>query len=264
MLTPAGGQLFSACPQPGRGHQGCLGRREEQGTSECGSLCLSLGQCHTAGRGCPLQKNSWWRWQCTCRRSWCGVAGLWVRMGEWKGWCGGKGSLSGDSSGDSSKARGLRVELFGARTGTRVHQASAEPPKSLCPPCGFLWCSSISLPPIHTNQPFSAPPGHKGPPGPFHSPHHPCSWLPVLHTPSHPPPHPHQPSEAPPGSKPPQGCPPPPHGSCRSPPVMLPAVLPAPSPGVAQEPPPSSSHQEATPGGHQEHLLSLASLHATR
>lgn len=63
-------------------------------------------------------------------------------------------------------------------------QALAKLSKSICPSCGFLWCchckakvSSLSLPPVHTNQPFSAPLGLKGHASPSQSFHHPHSWL---------------------------------------------------------------------------------------
>lgn len=66
-------------------------------------------------------------------------------------------------------------------------QPLAKLSKSVCPSCGFLWCchckakvSSLSLPPAHMNQPFSAPLGCEGHTGPSQSFHHPRSWLPVF------------------------------------------------------------------------------------
>lgn len=63
-------------------------------------------------------------------------------------------------------------------------QALANPSKSICPPCGFLWCchckaniSSLSLPPVRTTRPFPAPLGCEGHTGPSQAFHHPRSWL---------------------------------------------------------------------------------------
>lgn len=66
-------------------------------------------------------------------------------------------------------------------------QALAKPSKSICPSRGFLWCccckakvSSLLLPAVHTNQPFSALLGCEGHTGSLQSFHHPRSRLPVF------------------------------------------------------------------------------------
>lgn len=66
-------------------------------------------------------------------------------------------------------------------------QPLAKLSKTVCPFCGLLWCchckakvSSLSLPPAHMNQPFSALLGYEGHTGPSQSFHHPRSRLPVF------------------------------------------------------------------------------------